>query len=339
MLLGLGIVALAGSSLTWAWLAQGWIAWRPNRTSHHVMLTGLTATIPLVGLVLALTVTGRAFSATTAGSGAALTYILIGPVALFGKSLANGSWRFWRRTVLPFCLATAAMWMILGSTGHFWPLDGQFLITLFALGTWLVHLETTAIASAPSQISASPHDPVTPDNQGRPTGDPDGHAGSGRGITILVSLAGMGMLLLAMRVLAAEQSYRASYLVPVLGAVTCGGPILLAIRADEACRRRWALSLGYAAMIAACLVPGLAGFLQPTPGAPPLYGPDGGFLALASGLLLALGQEDSLAGRTPRRLLVSTWAVWLLWILLSVLLARHPAAPLAPPDPSLWDLP
>ncbi len=115
---------------------------------------------PAMAVACSLTVTGLTYAATTAGSGAALTYLLIVPSALFGKTLIGGVWPVWRRAVLPFCLATAAMWIIMGSTGHFWPVDGQFLITLFLLGTWLFKVEATAaeaprVANQPAADAAS----------------------------------------------------------------------------------------------------------------------------------------------------------------------------------------
>ena len=347
---------------------------RPGPSTSRLMLAGLTASAPLIALASALTVTDQVYGATTAGSGAALTYILMVPAVLFGKALANGVWAVWRRAVLPFCLATAAVWVILGTTGHFSPLDGQFLITLFALGTWLFSLESKTARPAADPTLAAGLDNATPDKPERDSASPapsatgtatppdrslmdtaalgrrDGPAvaqaatadvpvATSRMATILIGIAAAGLTFLAMPLLAAGQPHQAVYLIPVLGALTCAGPVLLAARGAIVQRSNWVAALGYAAMVAACLVPGLAGFLQPSLGAPPLYGPDGAFLALAAGLLPALGQDGLVTSRTTRRLLLATWGIWLTWILLSVLLARHPVAQPVPPDPSVWDLP
>ncbi len=130
---------------------------------------------------------------------------------------------------------------------------------------------------------------------------------------------------------------RLAYLVPALGALTCAGPLVAATRGRAALRADWAVALGYAAMAAACLGPGLAGLLQSTAGAPPLYGPDGAFLALAAGVLLALGEEGIATSRTSRRLLWATWGIWLAWVLLSVAFARQPVAAFAPRDLLGWE--
>ena len=150
---------------------------------------------------------------------------------------------------------------------------------------------------------------------------------------VAAGLAVGGAVLLA----EVELTGRIAYLVPAAGALTCLGPIMFAARAKAAGRGDWGATLGYAAMAAACLVPGLAGFLQPTAGAPPLYGPDGAYLALAAGLVLALGEEGLAGNRTGRRVLIGTWAVWLGWVLLSVLLAQDHVATSPPADWSVWD--
>lgn len=332
------------------------------------MLAGLAVSIPILALVFALTATQQTAAATTAGSGAALTYILLLPAVLLGGAALPSGWTVWRRAVLPFCLATAVMWLIMGSTGRFWPLDGQFLITLFALGSWLFSLESKAARPALTPQHPDPIPNQTPDNPERDSvlsssftiaTTPDAvsarparqrttapHAAPSqaappltRSRMILLSLLAMGLTALTVLLFAADLPLRAAHLVPALGALTCAGPIWMASKGSAAERPHWAAALGYAAMTAACLIPGIAGFIQPTIVAPPLYTPDAAFLVLATGLLLALADEGSPTNRLSRRLLIGAWAVWLAWVLLSTILAQHSVAQLVPADPSIWDLP
>jgi hypothetical protein len=228
--------------------------------------------------------------------------------------------------VLPFSLVTAAMWIIMGSTGHFRPLDGQFLITSFLLGTWLFKLECKAHKS-PADFVPDPAAAETASDKRAP-----GWLIAVAGV-MAAGLAVGGAALLA----GVDLTGRIAYLVPAAGALTCFGPILFAAKGKAAGRGDWGATLGYAAMAAGCLVPGLAGFFQPTAGASPLYGPDGAYLALAAGLVLALGEEGLAENRAGQRVLVGTWGIWLGWVLLSVLLARDHVTTLPPADWSVWD--
>lgn len=300
--------------------------------------------LPLIHLATALTVTDRTYSATSVGSGAAITYILLLPAILFRTSATTGSaadsraiagdtgWGVWRRAVLPFSLVTAAMWIITGSTGHFRPLHGQFLITLFLLGTWLFKLECKPHDRAKNP---APDLPDTDSESDNPAVLPTSVLARILAATILAAaLTIAGVALLSGK----TSTDRLIYLMPAAGVLACFGPILFAVRAGPAKREDWGTTLGYAAMTAACLVPGLAGFLQPAAGAPPLYGPDGAYLALAAGLVLAFGEEGLAQNRASRRVLLATWAVWLAWVLLSALLARdHVSTTTQPADWSVWD--
>ncbi len=370
---GLAAAALAASSFAWARLGRH-LAVRFSRYPVSLsMLAGLMAAAPALAIACSLTVAGRTYAATTAGSGAALTYLLIVPSALFRKALTAKAWPLWRRAVLPFCLATAAMWIIMGSAGHFWPLDGQFLITLFILGTWLFKLEAReatgkpkadGVTAAGDRAGADTESSTRPDNSAGnavgPTPEPAGGRLEGPGTAAvagadpivadpgpplrawvlpgMLGLTALGLTGLGTYCLAGLAGWtHLAYLVPAVGALTCAGPLVTAARSPEGQRTAWIAALGYAAMAAACLGPGLAGFLQATTGAPPLYGPDGAFLALAAGVLLALGEEGIATSRTSRRLLLATWGIWLAWVLLSAALARSPAAPPPPQDQSVWE--
>jgi hypothetical protein len=341
--LGLGTLALAGSSFACAALARRFLAGLPERPTRRQLLAGLAACVPLIGLAFALTITGRTYAATTAGSGAALTYLLIVPAALLGKAPPRSAWTLWRRAVLPFCLATAATWVIIGTAGTFRPLDGQFLITLFVLGTWLFSVESKtarawvgpALTTAPAGSTAEAPRPDAPSSVAVPAKA----ATKARTTTVLLSVAAASLTAAAALMVAAGRGSWAEYLVPLLGGLTCAGPVLIASTDVAGRAADWLGGLGYATMAAACLVPGIAGFVQPGVAAPPLYGPDGAFLALAAAVLLALGGEGLMTSRTARRLLAGTWAIWLTWILLSVLLALYPVAQPSPSDPSVWDLP
>jgi len=341
--LSLGAVALAGSSFACAGLARQFLAALPGRPVRGQLLAGLAASVPIIGLAFALTITGQTYAATTAGCGTAFTYLLIVPAALLGKMPVGGSWMLWRRAVLPFCLATAATWVIIATTGHFRPLDGQFLITLFVLGTWLfcVESKTARVAINPvlttGPTARIPNGPLS--DSAEAAGVLPEHAVKGRIVTVLLGLAATVLTIAGTLSLLAGRERWVQSLVPLFGGLTCVGPLLVASRETARHAVDWLGGLGYATMAAACLVPGIVGFVQPGIAAPPLYGPDGAFLALAAGVLLALGEEGLTTSRYARRLLVGTWALWMTWVLLSVLLALRPQTQSPLSDPSVWDLP
>lgn len=328
--------------MAWGWFAERLMRTLPARAPSRRIAAGLAVSVPVICLATALTLAGHTYSATTAGSGTAITYLLLLPAILLRKGprleagglpggVTSGAiWPIWRKTVLPFSLVAAAMWIIMGSTGHFRPIDGQFLITAFLLGTWLFKLESKAHQSPADFAPTSATAEIASDKHGM------------RRLVVVAATvaAGIGATALAIGGAALLANVgltgRIAYLMPAAGALTCLGPIVFAARARAAGRGDWGGTLGYAAMAAGCLVPGLAGFLQPAAGSPPLYGPDGAYLALAAGLVLALGEEGLAGNRTGHRVLMGTWGVWLGWVLLSVLLAQDHVTTSPPADWSEW---
>ncbi len=376
MWLGLIGLALPAASCGWAWLASLILARRSLAPHSHQILVGLTSLAPLIALALVLTFRGQIIAATTAGAGGAITYLLMAPAVIAAGPLASRAWSPWRRGVLPFCMAVAATWYLLGVTGHFTPLDGQFLITLFLLGTWLFRIECRAANGRIEQcetaeVSAGGNGNPGPDVAGNPANEPAaGEQPAGvpaanprparptavdrqpartgaavsqadrtdnpsrlvsallMTIALLVSVA----LTVAVVLLVGDLPAEATVLVPLLAVLACAGPIGWAAVSRSEARADWLGALGYAALAAACMVPGLAGFLQivtlhngtwifqPLHSAPPLYGPDGAVLALAAGLLLALGHEGLTGNRSGRQLVAGTWGLWLIWVGVSAVL-------------------
>jgi len=299
--IGLAVTAIAllTTSFAWALVARAALAgpWRRRATGE--MVAGLALCGPLLTLALIQPVVAVPGDVAPIGAGTAVTYLLLAPGLLLGRSSPD-AWVPWRRAILPFLLAACVMWLLVAAIGRFTWLEGQFLITLFMLGTWLFTIERGAADttlrgfSRPRALLAAGI----------------GLAALGTGYTAAIRLVGW---------VAAP----GSWWLPLFGSLACVGPLAVARMSSKEPSGPWLCALGYAAMVAFCLAPGVAVFapvaansLMLDLSTAPLYTGDAAFTAMTAAFLLGLEKEAMQPGRPLRWVLLGGWLVWICWIVL-----------------------
>jgi len=314
---GTAAAAILAASVACGWLCRSLLADSFGRTTTREILAGLAAATPSL-LVAALAARwAKPQQAASVGIASAVTYLLLGPVVLAAIAMrCSNAWQTWRRAVLPFALAAAAMWFVTATGGQFSHLHGQFFVTLFILGTWLFTLDRSPAAEPLDRAGETGPEQADPPS-GRPAQQPGGHPPGLWRPAVIAVVATAAFATLALAVTGLGGSPAVGRLMPLAGAVACVGPLLAAARSRSAMSERWLGTFGVAVMACCCLVPGIAGMLQAGRTSAGLYGPDGAVLALAAALWLGMGDEASRGQPIVRVAAVAAWCIWVVWIVSS----------------------
>lgn len=300
--------AVLAASFLCGLLARSIIASRWGRSGSGEALAGLVCCGPCLIVVAAQWFLSDTMAVAPLAAGTAVTYLFLAPTLLTGGDAGVPSWSIWRRAVLPFLVAVSVMWLLIAAGGAFTWLKGQFLITLFVLGTWLFVADRPALDEPETAAS--------------------GPAGFGVGLGIVISVAAIGLSIAAAVVLLESctvQKGSFAKILPILGAIGCIGPLILARRGRRS-GQDWLPALGYSSMAAYCLAPGLAIFvpalqvaLQTDRTARPVYVPDAAMVAMVSVVVLGLDGTKGRGASGLKWLLGAVWMAWIGWVAASAL--------------------